>query len=180
VPCIGETCSLYLTCSFHIRKCIIFDLINNYPMFVSPKGTCCLPLLSLVKMECGRNKHIHTQYIQLILPPAIGKYELTLARRVRRDCPRYISAGTGGKSPAMCCLIQSRWSVRVRSVCWVCVPFGGRGVVESFVKSYSRARSAVWEENIHVACSTVLHICFAERQLVTSSLKACSLKYTAI
>lgn len=169
LPRIGETCNLYLTCSFPVRKCIILYLIDSYPMVVSPKGTFCLLALFLVKLGWdgetrGRHLHIHTQSIQLILPPVIGKYKLTLARQVRRDCPLLISAGIGAKSPATCCLIQSRWSVEwevfsvEQIVCYLQSMRYGWG----FVKTYSRASSAVWEENIHVACSTV-HICLAEK-----------------
>jgi hypothetical protein len=65
-------------------------------MFVSPKGTFCLLLLSLVKLECdgekcGRNVHIHSQSIQLILPPVIGKYELT-RQGVSAETVHFLSA----------------------------------------------------------------------------------------
>jgi hypothetical protein len=142
VPRIGETCDLYLTCSFPVRKCIILYLINNYPMVVSTKWTFCLLSLVLVKLgwdgeTWGRYIQMHTQSIQLILPPVMGKYELTLARQVRLDCPLLISDGTGAMSPAMCYLIQSRWSVRVRSVfCWAkCVLFAKYALRLGFCKN---------------------------------------------
>jgi hypothetical protein len=147
-------CSLYLTCSFHVRKCIIFYIINYYPMFVSPKGTFCLLLLSLVKMgcdeeTCGRNTY--TEYPTNLTP---GHREIR-AHSAKASPPRLSASyqGWNGRqepSHVLCntqqvvgaiekCLLLSKVCV----ICRVCFTVGGRGVVESFVKAYSRARRAV-------------------------------------